>query len=204
MPTDDLLLRRALVFASALIYWGGVWIQARRVRRSIGRSPNVAPRGPKERLLWLGWFLVVLSWLGQPFLARDRSALPGLSLYPVVAPVVSLTAGLGLLIAGYAATLWCYAAMGAGWRMGINPGEKTALVTRGPYRRVRHPIYLFQIVMLLGVWLLLPTALFIGVILLHLICVWIKAADEESYLLGLHGEVYRDYLAHTGRLWPRG
>src|SRR2546426_5435117 len=31
----------------------------------------------------------------------------------------------------------------------------------------------------------------------------IKAVDEESYLLDIHGEEYRKYLSHTGRLFPK-
>ena len=68
MSVEELQLRRAVVGASGLLYWGGVLIQARRVRKQIGRSPNLKPRGFKERALWLGWFLVILVWVGQPFL----------------------------------------------------------------------------------------------------------------------------------------
>jgi len=108
-----------------------------------------------------------------------------------------------LVLAGYAATLWCYAIMGDTWRIGIDQNEKNPLVTRGPYRLVRHPIYLFQIVMLAGVALLLPTCLSLIVLIFHVVCVLIKAADEESYLITVHGKTYRDYLSRTGRLLPR-
>src|SRR5206468_2501414 len=43
MSSDELLLRRAIVFVSAFVYWVGVAVQARRIRRQIGRSPNVRP-----------------------------------------------------------------------------------------------------------------------------------------------------------------
>jgi protein-S-isoprenylcysteine O-methyltransferase Ste14 len=68
---------------------------------------------------------------------------------------------------------------------------------------VRHPIYLFQIVMLAGAALLLPTVLSLLALILHVVCVWIKAADEEAYLLTVHGDIYREYLSRTGRLIPR-
>ena len=61
-----------------------------------------------------------------------------------------LIVGRALIAAGYLGTLWCYATMGDAWRMGINRAEKNELVNRGPYPFVRHPIYLFQIVMLAG------------------------------------------------------
>jgi len=203
MPTDDLLWHRVVVFSSAVTYWAGVWLQARRIRHQIGHSPNVAPRGTKEQLLWTGWILVAISWMAQPFLAGGDEAWPGLRLYPGGVRFSTSVIGLSLLAAGYAGTLWCYAAMGRTWRMGIDRSEKTALVTHGPYRWVRHPIYLFQVVMLLGVVLLLPTGVSVGMVLLHLACVGLKLADEEAHLARVHGLDYQDYVARTGRLLPR-
>ena len=203
MAADELFFRRAIVTGSALVYWAGVWIQARRVRRRIGRSPNLKPRGTKERLLWAGWALVVAVWLGQPFLAGGSEASFAWRLVPALLHPAGFLMGLGLILAGYAGTLWCYAAMGDAWRIGVNRKEKTALVAVGPYRFVRHPLYLFQIVMLVGVLFLLPTVLSLFILGLHFGCVRVKAADEESYLLGMHGEGYRAYQGRTGRLLPK-
>ena len=202
MTTDELQLRRVVVSVSGLLYWGGVLIQARRVRKQIGQSPNLKPRGPKEKALWLGWFLVIVVWVGQPFLVGAEASQP-LSLLRALLQPAGLLLGLILVVLGYVCTLWCYAAMGNTWRIGINAKEKTTLVSRGPYRHVRHPIYLFQIVMLAGAVLLLPTLASIAILVLHCVCVLIKAADEEDYLTTVHGEAYRDYRNRTGRLFPR-
>ena len=203
METEELFWRRAIVFGSAVIYWAGVWVQARRVRKRIGRSPNVKPRGLKEKLLWAGWFLVIVAWLAQPFLAGNHPVLSGVGIFPSLVLPVGLALGILLTAAGYAGTLWCYGSMGDAWRMGVNRKEKTTLVTRGPYQFVRHPIYLFQIVILVGVVLLLPTLLSVLVFFTHLACVLTKAADEESYLLTVQGEEYCDYLSRTGRWLPK-
>lgn len=202
MTLEELSVNRAVVAASALIYWGGVLVQARRVRRHIGRSPNLRPRGLKERLLWLGWALVVAGWLGEAFLIGRVEAAGLRPIAGLMHPACGL-AGIGLVALGYAGTLWCYAALGDRWRIGIDRKQKTSLVTRGPYRRVRHPIYLFQTVMLAGAFLLLPAAFSLGLVLVHLVCVVIKAADEEAHLLATLGEEYRQYLGRTGRLLPR-
>jgi protein-S-isoprenylcysteine O-methyltransferase Ste14 len=114
-----------------------------------------------------------------------------------------LALGIAMTAAGYAATLWCYVIMGNTWRIGVNPAEKTALVNRGPYQIIRHPIYLFQIVMLAGAALLLPTALSLILLAVHYICIFAKASDEEAYLLTTHGGEYRDYLSRTGRFFPK-
>lgn len=203
MEIEDSTLRRAVVLASAVVYWAGVFVQTRRIRRRTGRSANSRPRGLKEQLLWLGWFAVIATWLALPFLA-GLPARPGtLEILPALVSRAWLVPGLLLVALGYAGTLWCYAIMGDAWRMGIDRSEKTRLATRGPYRVVRHPIYGLQVVMLAGVALLLPTPLAFFILGLHYLCAWIKARDEEAYLLNVHGEEYRAYSGHTGRLLPR-
>ena len=202
METEE-FWRRGIAFGSGFIYWTGVWVQAKRVRRHIGKSPNVKPRGTKEKLLWVGWLIVVLAWLSQPWIAGSGANSPFLRLNPSLQNPATLVLGITLTVAGYAGTLWCYAAMGDRWRMGINRQEKTTLVSRGPYRFARHPIYFFQIIMLGGVASLLPTLLSLAILVLHLVCAHVKARDEENYLLSVHGQDYRDYASRTGRFWPR-
>jgi protein-S-isoprenylcysteine O-methyltransferase Ste14 len=203
MAAEELPWRRIVVSASGLIYWGGVWIQGRRIRKRIGRSPNLKPKGAKEKVLWFGWFVVILVWLGQPLLVGASESRMPLVLFPALLHPASLILGLTLVALGYAGTLWSYAAMGDTWRIGINRKEKTALIDRGPYRWVRHPIYLFQVVMLAGAALLLPTPVSFGILAVHYVCVLIKARDEEAYLTMAHSQVYRDYLARTGGLFPK-
>src|SRR6476646_2383612 len=99
MASDNLLLRQVVVSGSGLVYWCGVLVQARRIRRQIGRTPNLRPRGLKEKLLWAGWFVVIAGWIFQPFLLqRMRLLHPGASVL-----------GACLIILSYAATLWTYA-----------------------------------------------------------------------------------------------
>ena len=202
MVAESLFIRKSVVLGFALIYWIGVLIQVYRVRKRIGRSPNVKPRGLKETLLWGGWLFVIGGWIGQPLLA-DGDLPPFFSLFPFLMQSVVMFLGILMMVGGYGGTLWCYAALGDAWRMGIRKREKTILVRNGPYRFVRHPIYLFQTLMLLGAVLLLPTAFSLLLVGIHLLCVYLKAFDEEAYLLTVHGSEYRDYLSRTGRLFPK-
>jgi protein-S-isoprenylcysteine O-methyltransferase Ste14 len=202
MTVEELPLRRALVCASGLIYWGGVAVQARRIRKHIGRSPNLRPRGPKEKALWLGWLLVSLAWIVQPWFVGGRGTNPLLTPLPWLVSPLGFAAGVALLVLGYAGTLWTYSVMGDAWRIGIDRAERTVLVRRGPYRWVRHPIYALQVVMLAGAGLLLPTLVSLGILAIHYLCVRIKAGDEEDYLTEVHGASYQDYVSRTGRLFP--
>lgn len=200
-PWSSWWLRRIIVCTSGIIYWGGVLIQARRIRRKIGRTPNLRPKGTKETLLWFGWTIVVLGWLGQPMLLSQPNE-TWLDRWPDPVLAFSWGAGVTLLVLGYAATLWCYAAMGAAWRIGIDQTGSSELIQSGPYRRIRHPIYSFQFVMLLGAALLLPTLVSLGLLILHFVCASVKARDEERHLTHIFGEKYIAYQTRTGKFMP--
>jgi protein-S-isoprenylcysteine O-methyltransferase Ste14 len=198
-----LSFREIIVFLSAVIYWGGVIVNIYRVRKHIGRTPNIKPKGLKERLLWVGWFIVILAWIVQPLIINSYSRSPLFVSSSVFESSLFIIPGTILIVAGYAGTLWCYSALGASWRIGVNKEEKTVLIDRGPYRSVRHPIYLFQILMLIGSAALLTTLLSVIIIMIHSICILIKALDEESYLLETHYHEYSNYISRTGRFFPR-
>lgn len=203
MTDEALQLSRTIVFAFGLLYWGGVWVQARRIRKRIGRSPNVRPRGVKEKLLWVGWSSVVLAWLVLPFLSRNPAPAGVLVILPALVSPFSAVVGVLMMVVGYGGTLWCYVAMGSAWRMGVNKGEQILLVTNGPYRYVRHPIYTFQIFMVAAISFLLPSALSLAMLIVHVVCVLAKASDEESHLRSALGPSYAAYCARTGRWLPR-
>src|SRR3989304_3537241 len=112
MDADLVTLRQAAVFISALVYWGGVTAQALRVRRRTGKSANIKPRGLKEKLLWGGWFIVIVGWVGQPFIIRNAA---GTALFGFVPPLLhplGVAAGILLVVVGTAVTFWSYVALG--------------------------------------------------------------------------------------------
>ena len=202
MIDDGLWLRKILVFGSALVYWTGVFIQTCRVRRRIGRFPNVTPHGGKERILWVGWIVVLVGWMGQP-LVIGNPGVPFVSPFSLLVHPVGMILGTIMIVGGYAGTLWCYKALGDAWRMGIRRREKTVLVKNGPYHFVRHPVYFFQIVLLFGTTLLLPTLFSLVLVGIDLCCVFVKALDEEDHLMRVLGPEYSAYLAATGRFLPK-
>lgn len=201
--STPLAFRQSAVFLSALIYWAGVLYNARRVRKHIGRSPNLKPVTARERLLWFGWFIIITGWAGQPLVMQGLTGTVLFSPHASIALPAGFIAGIFLLVTGYAGTLWCYASLGNSWRLGVKKGEKTALIQHGPYGYVRHPIYAFQVIILMGAALLLPTIFSLILLLIHLCCVLIKACDEEAYLKSVHTAEYQRYLSRTGMFFPK-
>ena len=107
-----------------------------------------------------------------------------------------------LQIVGLAIGIWAFIAMGIG-NMNISPLVKqgAVLVTRGPYRLIRHPMYL---AVLLVVWpLIIDSFSFLRIAagLILTIDLVIKMLFEEGLLKKQFAE-YGAYIKTTKRLIP--
>jgi len=203
MADNLFLLRKVLVVASASLYWGSVVLNMYHVRHSIGKFPNIKPKELKEKILWLGWFFVIMGWIGQPFIVDAHGDMGLFYLFPFLLHHIVIIVAVMMLVGGYLGTVWCYHVLGDSWRIAIDKREKLTLVRHGPYRIVRHPIYLFQIIIVAGTLLLLPTPFSLLILFVLVICILLKTGAEERYLASIYGDEYRDYSLHTGRFFPR-
>ena len=112
-------------------------------------------------------------------------------------------AGIALATAGLAVTLGAQWSMGGSWRVGVDPGERTALVTHGPFSVVRNPIYAGVIPFFAGVALLVPNLVALGGFALLVAGLELQTRlVEEPYLRQVHGAAYSDYAARVGRFVP--
>jgi protein-S-isoprenylcysteine O-methyltransferase Ste14 len=131
---------------------------------------------------------------------------PVLELLGALAAVEALRApalGAGLAVLGIAGTLHAQLAMGSSWRVGVDPGERTALRTDGPFRFVRNPIFSWMTVTAAGLALLVPNAASLAAFAALVVGLQIQVRlVEEPYLLRTHGEAYARWAARTGRFVP--
>lgn len=108
-----------------------------------------------------------------------------------------------LYFAGFAGTYLSQSAMGSSWRIGVDERERTALVTSGVFGWVRNPIFTSMLVAAAGLFLLLPTFLGLFAFVSILVAVELQVrCVEEPYLLGVHGDAYREYARRAGRFLP--
>ncbi|KYF70784.1 methyltransferase family protein [Sorangium cellulosum] len=123
---------------------------------------------------------------------------------PLVEPGAAVVGvGVATVLAGIAGTLWSQAAMGASWRIGVDAAERTRLVTRGPFTRVRNPIFSFMALTAAGMLLVVPDAIALASLLALVAAIELQVRFvEEPYLLRTHGDSYADYCARVGRFVP--
>ena len=107
--------------------------------------------------------------------------------------------GVALLLASLIWTAIAQRHMGASWRIGIDKEHRTTLVHGGLYNFSRNPIYVGMISTFLGLFLAIPNALTLLVLVLGIVLVSIQTRLEEEYLLKTHGEAYADYQRRVRR-----
>ncbi len=116
---------------------------------------------------------------------------------------ITHAAGVLLLFAGLAWAAWAQATMREHWRVGQDETERPALVTTGPFGRMRHPIYSGMVLVALGVTMTDPTYPgAVGVLLLALGARTQAILVEEPHLRALHGPAYEAWARRTGRFLP--
>jgi protein-S-isoprenylcysteine O-methyltransferase Ste14 len=106
-------------------------------------------------------------------------------------------------LCGAALLVWAAVVLGRFFVHDAAVLQDHALITSGPYRFIRHPIYTGYLALLLGtgvamlnVWLLLLWPLsFLGIL--------VQAGSEERLLGTRFGEDYERYVGRTGQLVPR-
>ena len=82
--------------------------------------------------------------------------------------------------------------------------KEQALITSGPYRVIRHPIYT-TFILILGSTLFISANWLIGLSWIGMTVLEIisRIRFEESLMLEYFGNQYREYMQRTGRLLPK-
>jgi protein-S-isoprenylcysteine O-methyltransferase Ste14 len=166
------------------------------------------------------WIVFWAYWLASAFGAKEgrgsrrRLPLNGLSALAVIvllrvfrggslavhSPVLEAI-GAVVFASGLALAVWARLHLGRNWGMPMSEKTEPELITSGPYRFVRHPIYSGLLLGLLG------TALVINLIGLLIVAIlggyfYYCASVEERNLTATFPSAYPSYRANTKMLIP--
>lgn len=109
-------------------------------------------------------------------------------------------AGIALVAAGIGLFAWAAITLRRHGTTILPDKGADHLVTDGPYRFRRHPIYLAQVLVLVGLAVLAQNLWFAVAAVAHAILVtWLAALPEERHLDAKFGDAYRAYKASTRR-----
>jgi protein-S-isoprenylcysteine O-methyltransferase Ste14 len=124
--------------------------------------------------------------------------------YPWAARIYahSLTNTIVMFAAGIALAAWSVGTFAAaGTEIAPTSASNKKLVTGGPFRFTRNPMYLSLVLAMVGVAFYMGTLPFFAVpVLLFLLCHLVFIPFEEAKMQRQHGSPYTDYL-HRVRRW---
>lgn len=139
-------------------------------------------------------FLGILIWLLNPAL-MVWSALAW--------PAWVRWVGTVLVFVGLALLVWVHEALGANFSGNLEIREHHKLVTMGPYRWVRHPMYTAILLFVAGIALMTANWFIVLLPLAFALFFVLRAPNEEKLMVEAFGNEYQDYKKRTGRFLPR-
>ncbi len=161
----------------------------------LGRSPAVPPQGARDVLVPLAgnFFYLAYNVAGLAPAALTVNRVPSSWRFPL-----SLVA-LHLSVLAFALATWAVVHLGRSFAILVSVRE---VVLHGPYRHVRHPIYLSYLLQMIGLACAYGSVLVFCLVAAHLaVTVW-RARLEEARL-SQHSPAYREYMGRTGFLFPK-
>jgi protein-S-isoprenylcysteine O-methyltransferase Ste14 len=201
---DELILR-FVVFAFFLIFLG--------IRGYYGRKarPHGQKRTRKERwaeevkyeskglvilriVLVYAMIVFIVIWSLFPVF------LPPLT--QLIVPVWLRWVGVGVCMVMIIAICWVGMHLGQQVSGTLEIKQGHALVTSGPYKYIRHPMYLVYFIFNLGLFLISVNLIILVIIILGVIVTASRMQVEEEMMIERFGNAYREYMERTGRLLP--
>ena len=184
-----LLISFVVVLPIALYYR----IRSQATREKLDRRQEglfiLATLRPVGLLLWVGIFAYTIN--------PERMAWSAVPL-----PDGLRWSGVAVLGVAAALLLWTLHSLGPNLTDTVVTRQAHTLVTRGPYRWVRHPFYDSAGLMVLGVALMAANWFLMLGGLVFMILIVIRTRTEEDKLLARFGDSYRTYMMQTGRFLP--
>jgi protein-S-isoprenylcysteine O-methyltransferase Ste14 len=115
--------------------------------------------------------------------------------------LVLATMGAVLFACGIALAVWARIYLGRNWGMPMSQRAEPELVTSGPYRFVRHPIYSGLLIAMLGTALVNSL---VGLIVVAVLIAYFyySGTVEERNLTAAFPGAYPEYRSHTKMLIP--
>jgi protein-S-isoprenylcysteine O-methyltransferase Ste14 len=167
--------------------------------RQRGKGGTARDRGTRG----LNIALIVIAILAADVLAaaigkHSPLSIPGAGAYgwPIITGLVIIWLGLVIRV-------WAVVVLGRSFRTTVEVDAAQPVVSRGPYRWVRHPSYTGLLLIAAGYGLALGTWPGLAICLVLPAAALLRRIQvEEAELARVLGDPYRDYRDHTKRLIP--
>lgn len=98
---------------------------------------------------------------------------------------------------------WLFSSIGSGITPTSATRKQHSLVTSGPYRWVRHPLYTIASTLFVAFGMMADIWFIAALGMLTFVLMAIRTPKEEANLIEKFGDEYRDYMKRTGAFLPK-
>ena len=110
--------------------------------------------------------------------------------------------GAAVTVGGLLFAIWAREHLGRNWSRSVTIKQDHELITSGPYRVVRHPIYTGCLAGFLGTAIAISEVRGVVALVLFYLIFWAKFSKEEQWMRSQFGETYANYVRRTAALVP--
>lgn len=139
------------------------------------------------------WFSTLAYLLNPDWMSWSKFGAPD--------PVRWIGVGLGILSIGL--VYWVFSSIGTGITPTVATRTDHKLVTAGPYRWVRHPLYTAGTLLMIAFGMMADNWFIVILGALAPFLLATRVPNEEAHLIEKFGDEYRRYMTRTGRFLPR-
>ncbi len=157
-----------------------------------------------KKRVYLERFLVFLNFVSMMFLPvfvvfSAKLDFASMNLPSVIRWVGLIVYGVNLIF-----FVWCHRSLGKNWSSVLEIREDHKLIQKGPYKRIRHPMYTYFWLLIISQGLILNNS----IVLIYGILAWgflyfLRVRKEEEMMIEEFGDEYQKYMKKTGRLFPK-
>ena len=173
------------------LVWFGYWMLA---GRAVKRDQSAEPTG--SRFLHLLFLVLAFALIAN----LPAGALLATTFLPHRIGVFA--AGLALALLGFGISVWARLTLGANWSGRVTIKDDHQLITSGPYKLIRHPIYTGIITAVLGSAIALDKLQGLLSFVIVLVIYLRKLRIEERALLLHFNDAYEQYKRRSYALFP--
>ncbi len=158
------------------------------------QSQNLLEEKIKAFTVSLGTFFLPLVYIFTPWLDSFEMNFPLWARYT----------GFAILFLSLLFFLYVHSVLDKNWSPVLQIKENHELITSGPYKYIRHPMYT-QIWMWVAGQFLLVSNWIVGLagIITWSLLYFTRVNKEENMMIEQFGDKYREYIQTTGKLFPR-
>lgn len=180
-----------MILIMIILYWLGALVNALKFKGSRKTVWQFQIRDRTEAAICGLWLFVYAGLVGMACYHDDPSELWELR------SAAKLILALILYLCAIVITQWCYRVLGSQWQVSKDIPKNYKLITAGPFKYLRHPIYFAQILVVTGCAVIFSDVISLMLLIFFILLVRFKSKSEERVMTEQFGDTYVQYCKRT-------